>query len=339
MQPRTDDSLGAKLSPGSLRLPGGPGWLVLLALPMVVGWGCGGDSDSAAGSSVGTPTGGAVDITNAILTRIDSDCGSYVDLYEAQAVDVGNARSFEAALGVSATPTQCALSSNAIPNHDFNAPPARFAHATTTHQRTFDISRSPVRASSPTALSHSVYDGVLLNGVPVDLLSAGCYRPGQGDVQIGCSENDLWLLDPLGPGNAFGADSHNAHTQPDGTYHYHGDPVALFDDSPGVVGSPVIGFAADGFPIRGSYFVDSMGTVRQALSGYSLKRGSRPAQPSGPGGLYDGAYIDDWEFTGGGDLDVCNGMEIEGVYTYFVIRTYPWIMNCHVGSPDVSFAK
>ena len=28
-------------------------------------------------------------------------------------------------------------------------------------------------------------------------------------------------------GNDFGTDSHNAHTQPDGAYHYHGDPVAM----------------------------------------------------------------------------------------------------------------
>ena len=25
-------------------------------------------------------------------------------------------------------------------------------------------------------------------------------------------------------GNSFGTDEHNAHTQPDGAYHYHGDP-------------------------------------------------------------------------------------------------------------------
>ena len=40
-----------------------------------------------------------------------------------------------------------------------------------------------------------------------------------------------------------------------GSYHYHCDPNALFDDVPVGEGSPVIGFAADGFPIYGSYIV------------------------------------------------------------------------------------
>ena len=150
----------------------------------------------------------------------------------------------------------------------------------------------------------------MLNGVALDLLSAGCYAPtdpmadADGNVQIGCTPADGWLLDPLGPGNGFGTDLHHAHTQPDGTYHYHGDPEALFDDSPGPNGSPVIGFAADGFPIYGSYFHDGT-TVRKAISGYTLKAGNRPGGADAPSGAYDGQYIDDYEFTGAGDLDAC----------------------------------
>ena len=45
-------------------------------------------------------------------------------------------------------------------------------------------------------------------------------------------------------GNDFGTDSHNAHTQPDGAYHYHGSPNAMFD-SWGDTESGVIGFAAE----------------------------------------------------------------------------------------------
>ena len=66
-------------------------------------------------------------------------------------------------------------------------------------------------------------------------------------------------------GNDFGTDSHNAHTQPDGAYHYHGDPVAMYDTS-GETASGVIGFAADGFPIFGPY-IDEDG-IRKVQSGY-----------------------------------------------------------------------
>ena len=52
----------------------------------------------------------------------------------------------------------------------------------------------------------------------------------------------------------FKVDIHNAHVQGDGTYHYHGNPNAMFDDSPSGDGSPLIGFAADGFPIWILYF-------------------------------------------------------------------------------------
>jgi hypothetical protein len=196
-------------------------------------------------------------------------------------------------------------------------------------------------------LSQGSYNAIMLNGVPLDLISAGCYKPddrmadADGNVAIGCqlAQND-WILDPLGTESKFGADAHNAHTQPDGLYHYHGNPVAMFDDNPGPNGSPVIGFAADGFPVYGSYFYNSdSGVVRKALSGYTLKNGIRPSGEASPGGSYDGLYIDDWEYTGTGDLDVCNGMSVDGQYGYYVTDIYPWVMACLAGTEDSSFSK
>lgn len=186
----------------------------------------------------------------------------------------------------------------------------------------------------------------MFNGVPLDLLSAGCYRPNHpmadadGNVPIGCSTNDPWLLDPLGTTSRFGADQHNAHTQPDGFYHYHGNPQAMFDDYPGPLGSPVIGFAADGFPIYGSHFYDQdTGSERKALSGYTLKSGTRPDSATDLGGSYDGTYVDDWEYTASGDLDECNGMAVNGQYGYNVTDSYPWVMGCLSGVADGSFDK
>jgi len=122
--------------------------------------------------------------------------------------------------------------------------------------------------------------------------------------------------------------------------HYHGNPNAMFDDSPGANGSPVIGFADDGFPVFGSYFRDRTGTVRRAVSGYALREGNRPRRSAtNPGGRFDGTYRDDYEFTGGGDLDECSGMVVNGQYGYYVTDSFPWIVGCYTGTPDPSFGK
>ena len=99
-------------------------------------------------------------------------------------------------------------------------------------------------------------------------------------------------------------------------------------------------FAADGFPVYGSYFLDpDSGSVRKAVSGYTLKEGTRPESATDPGGAYDGTYVDDYEFTDAGDLDACNGMTVDGQYGYYVTEGYPWIINCFTGTPDPSFSK
>jgi len=35
---------------------------------------------------------------------------------------------------------------------------------------------------------------------------------------------------------------------------------------------------------------------------------------------------DDWEYTGTGDLDKCNGMSVDGQYGYYVTDTYPCLL-------------
>ena len=199
------------------------------------------------------------------------------------------------------------------------------------------IRDSPVAAASPTALSLNYDNGVLLNGVKVDLLAAGCF--GVGDGRIGCNDDSQpWRFDPMFAANGFRVDQHNAHSQPDGSYHYHGDPLALFDRS-GTVVSPVIGFAADGFPIFGSYIRDGS-SVRAAVSSYQLKVGNRPSDNGQPGGVYDGSYRDDYEFVAGsGDLDQCNGMTVNGSYGYYVTAGFPYVMACFTGTVDESFRK
>jgi len=292
-------------------------------------------------------SGAPVDITNAIFVETSGDCALYAQLYEASVLDIQRSIAFDGNIEITADDSSCTITSNSIPNHDFNDATAHFATNTSEVSQSFNLPRLPPLASQTTALSQNNYNAIMLNGVFLDLISAGCYKPNDpqadadGNVAIGCQlGGDDWILDPLGTDSKFGADLHNAHTQPNGLYHYHGNPVAMFDDNPGPNGSPVIGFAADGFPVYGSYFYNSdSGEVRKALSGYTLKRGTRAGGTGDPGGSYDGMYIDDWEYAGAGDLDKCNGMSVDGQYGYYVTDTYPWVMGGLSGTQDSSFSK
>lgn len=287
----------------------------------------------------------AVDITDAIFQQTSGDCADYAAAMKGNVTDIQRGSQFEEAVRITAQAHSCTLVSNNIPNHDFNDNSARFVTPVAEIAQELSIPRNPELSASKEALSQRSYDAVMLNGVVLDILSAGCYRPdgrrvdANGNVAIGCRAGDPWLLDPLGPDAGFGADQHNAHTQPNGLYHYHGDPMAMFDSNPGPDGSPVIGFAADGFPIFGSYFKDETGNVRKAKSGYQLKLGERPSSANDPGGTYDGMYVDDWEFSDAGDLDTCNGMTVGGQYGYYVTDTYPWVIACLSGKSDPSFRK
>jgi len=288
----------------------------------------------------------AIDITGSIFTERSALCSTYIENYQATAMDIQNSAVLSSAVSITDNGSTCTILSNNIPNHDVNDLRANFATNISANTRSFTVSKSPSLAASTTALAQNVWDAIMLNGVVLDLLSAGCYKPNEpaananGDVAIGCNTNNDWLLDPLSSSNNFGTDIHNAHTQPDGSYHYHGNPNAMFDDNPGLMGSPVIGFAADGFPIYGSYFLDNTNTVRKAISGYRLKSGSRPGpNANDPGGSYDGRYIDDYEFANTGDLDECNGMSVNGQYGYYVTDDYPWVLACFKGNVDTSFSK
>lgn len=296
--------------------------------------------------------GAAIDITNAILEKRSADCGDYVGAYTANVTDEQNQTAFMSEVVITATEADCTVTSNSVPNHDFNDATAAFAGgqegaSISEVDAVRTVTRTPEFADEPTYISQEVKNAVFLNGVLLDIFSAGCYNPESadasedGNVGIGCASDAAWLLDPLGTEAKFGADAHNAHTQPGGLYHYHGGPNALFDDNPGPDGSPVIGFAADGFPVYGSYFRDpNTGEVRQAVTGYTLREGSRGERSStNPGGAYTGEYNDDWEFTGAGDLDECNGMTIDGQYGYYVIDAYPWVVKCLRGTPHESFIQ
>ena len=300
---------------------------------------------SASTSSSTKSLESAIDIKDAVLTNMSGDCADYASNYTASVQDLKLGTEFQGAVTVAEDSNSCSIVANDIPNYDFNDENAHFATPVTEQNLTLSIPRNPKAANASSDLSLLSYNAVMLNGVVLDQVANGCYKPEDasadqdGNVANGCGLWVDWRLNPMGP-VSLGTDSHNAHTQPDGLYHYHANPNALFDLTRNDVASPVIGFAADGFPIYGPFYKDDKsGNIVEATSGYTLKSGTRPTSDTSPGGNYDGTYVQDYEFTNAGTLDKCNGMTVNGQYGYHVSTGYPYVMGCFTATPDVSFFR
>lgn len=181
--------------------------------------------------------------------------------------------------------------------------------------------------------------GVALNGVVFD---PGAAEWWQMNPRSG------WTLDPISGPQKLGLDRHNAHVQPSGAYHYHGLPTGLVNQLTGGQTKVVqVGWAADGFPIYGPWdYSDPKSTnspVKRVKSSYRLRTGTRP---DGPGGKFDGTYVEDFEFVpGAGDLDEANGRfgvtpEFPlGTYHYVLTDDFPFIPRQFRGTPDSSFFR
>ncbi len=308
------------------------------------------------GETAGIPDG-ATDIKDIVLTATSGACadhaGSFYAAINCSATDLNSCMG-ETSLTATVTITDngdgsCSLTSNNLPNYDIVD--GAFANAVAAQaDETFTL-RSASPAASSTEISQNRDNAAFLNGVVLDLLSAGCYDPnGQtamaapddvGNVAIGCDATQYYLLDPMASFNEFGTDSHNAHTQPGGAYHYHGDPKALYDVAKSTDTPPVIGFAADGYPIFGpSTGATSCWKLKTSRDAFAGLQGEIPSiDEDHPMGM----YIQDYEYDeaqAGCTLDACNGMTNDaGVYGYYVTSSYPWVMKCFTGTPDDSFLK
>ena len=319
---------------------------------------CGGSSSSTTTTvDDDSAATGITDITDAILTSRSASCEEYVGSYESSVTDIQNSVSFMGDFTISVSGTTCTLASNNVPNHNFNDATASFATDTAEVAKSFTIPTNPTTANSTTELALGTTNAILLNGVVLDILPAACYGVGNeplGQEKIGCGGDQIdnpWRYDPMSSLNGFGTDAHNAHVQPDGTYHYHGNPVALFaqDCGEATSASAVIGFAADGFPIFGSCIEDGNDGITAVTSSWALKSGARQAVSGyttpvgGTGDVdsndYDGQFRGDYEYTANsGDLDECNGMTVDGQYGYYVTSTFPWMINCYKGTVQSSFS-
>lgn len=276
------------------------------------------------------------DITGKPFELRGEKCSYYTAKNIASVTDLSSGAVLGAKRNFSVAGSNCTFSSNGLPNHDVGGLAVEFATALTASPSLLKVSSAPRAAAATTALSDDRLDAVMLNGAFLRSLDSVCYT--SANAKAACNNaNQAWRYDSRSSQSGAALDAHYGHVDSDGGYHYHSAADALFDQFP-TKESPVIGFAADGFPLYGSYFNDANGVLRMAKSSYSLKSGARPAGADSPGGNYDGAYRDDYEYIEGtGDLDECNGMVSSGVYGYYATDTFPWAIGCLKGTPNSTF--
>lgn len=230
------------------------------------------------------------------------------------------------------------ITSNGIPNHQTGLfPNANNPNTIAPQQHAFKVPAKPSQASTITPLGLWPF-GVATNGIPFDPGAMEFYKRDR---------NSGWQFEAMLGRINLGLDMNHAHVQPGGAYHYHGMPP--FSVPSGNPNNQMIlaGYAADGFPIYIKFGYTDPKDMRSPLkplhSSYQLKKGTRP---SGPGGNYDGTFIQDYEFVkGAGDLDQCNGrfgvtpQNPAGIYHYFLTDAYPFIPRFFRGKPDLSFMR
>ena len=234
------------------------------------------------------------------------------------------------------------IKSNGWPDHAPGAFPRRGNPNTATAQSySFRVPLKPKAAATPEHRG-GWWWGVALNGVP--------FEPGTGETWNNDPRSG-WRYEAATGFLNLGLDEHNAHVQPNGSYHYHALPTGLVDRLGGDGEKMLlVGWAADGFPLYTSWAPadanDAKSALRKMKSGYRLKPGARPPQEGGPGENYDGRFTQDFEFVkDAGDLDECNGRTgvtpefPEGTYYYCITAEFPFLPRMWRGTPDPSFSK
>ena len=235
------------------------------------------------------------------------------------------------------------ISANGIPGHKTGSFPNRGnPHRISPQGYEYRIPARP-QAALQTVSALGQPFGIGVNGVVFD--------PGAAEWFQG-TRSDLWQYEPLSGAIRLGLDEHHAHVQPSGAYHYHGMPAGLLDELNlrSRTHSPLVGWAADGFPIYALYgYSDAekaSSPVKKLTSSYRLKKGRRPAGAGQPGGHYDGTFVGDYEYVAGlGSLDECNGRYgvtpefPEGTYAYFLTEQWPVIPRRYRGTPSKDFER
>ncbi len=135
--------------------------------------------------------------------------------------------------------------------------------------------------------------------------------------------------------DVIGLDDQNAHVQPTGTYHYHGISEDLVEYADHGHGEDLVHvwFAKDGFSMyySKSWAYEPSYTLSSELRSWTSCE-YRGLDVEIDWSVPDGTYVSDWIFDESlWDLDECNGVIIDGEYSYLLTDDFPYIPRCLQG--------
>ena len=331
------------------------------------------DNTNQTGNNTGNGTGnGTDDPTDPPQPTYDSsDMGQFwLDVFRCQdgqditPVDdltTTATEALECSVSITMNETHITITSNGLPDHDFESTLACSEANDCTRAQNYEwsIPRSP---TNDTSGGHDATNCPEANG---DYECA----PALGEVAIAI--NGVPFFGPEdGPGGDAVASQHgmyeedrqnielgvcHGHSGMGGTYHYHADanclhwhpeegdtildydistPAAVAQNTANGSHSAVVGVAMDGYPIYGFWGYDDDMNVVEMKSSYKLKEGE-----TGYNGIDDYVYVE-----GLGHLDVCNGHfgptpEFpDGIYHYHSTMMngegemgFPYFLLCYHG--------
>jgi hypothetical protein len=221
-------------------------------------------------------------------------------------------------LSVSCTADTMTVRGNGIPTYTF-VPTT--PNALAAQNNVYNLPRHPTVQASPTDLPLLGFVAVAVNGVPA-------FGPNEAGMPA-----NTQFGDPVYNGIT---DYCLGHTAPGGAYHYHAFLEAcLRADNfvaepwgttlPGDQPSPVLGFAADGFAIYGSFECVDAGcaAVREMLS--SWERTGDPTTFAWQAHTFVAKVAPEY-------LDRCNGhVGPHGDYHYHATADFPYVLGCFSG--------
>lgn len=214
---------------------------------------------------------------------------------------------------------------NSLPNHITGEYPRKGNPNTISAQnKTYELPLTPKWIGEPQWVREP---GVALNGVK--------FEPGTAEVVV-CETGENYRVEAFQNLIDLGLDFNNAHVQPTGEYHYHGTPTSVIKDNDSEVDLIHIGFANDGYPI----YYSKSGAYTSSYKKVGGDREGEDCTYTNPkktidvsvADNHDGTYTSDFEYVAGtGNLDECNGVEIDGKYMYFVTDEFPYVSRCLMG--------
>lgn len=227
---------------------------------------------------------------------------------------------------VSIEKDQRIMKTNAIPNHETGAfPNLGNPNSISAQKITYKF---PMYPKFTGEAKWAREPGVALNGVK--------FEPETAERFV-CETGEVYRIEAFQELVDLGLDNNNAHVQPTGAYHYHGVPkglVEILDKGEDLI---LVGFAHDGFPIyysKSGKYKPSYKLSEDKRTGdvctyknpkNSIEMDMSSTQP-------DGTFVSDWTYEHGlGELDECNGIELDGKYVYFVTEEYPYVGRCLKG--------